>query len=274
MGTLSVVMLIKHGFEVSFVSALLIVLDYYEGGMRLLFVWVEPYIGALLRILSTWIGLEMQLFSHWKHVFVLLGVYFVRDVSETYAVDRRGSAIFLAVLGIVFGLLASIGSGTIALSQGDRLASFLIVAIPVFGVTGYDLGKLLWYATWLREWTAERYDEPLQDWWPYLRDRLHFVARLLAVGLAVAWFGLDVGFVQQSRNPGLVLLLALVMLLTIYWLVIGAIRAKDVRIDDDTWLQAFQRTGAALLGIAMLRVLIFSALFLLTNAGLKLVGFE
>jgi hypothetical protein len=54
-GTLSVVMLIKNGFEVGFVSSLQAVLEFYEQKMHVVFGWAEPFIQDVLTAL--WSGI-------------------------------------------------------------------------------------------------------------------------------------------------------------------------------------------------------------------------
>ncbi len=84
-GTLSVVMLIKHGFAVSFVSSLQIVLNFYDQAMQVLFGWAEPWIKQELAALRDWIGWNLQLYPHWKYIFVLISIYFIRGVpGELY----------------------------------------------------------------------------------------------------------------------------------------------------------------------------------------------
>ena len=271
-GTLSIVALLQNALSVGVGPTLLLVLENYERATIFLFGWAEPIVKPLLSAIGGWIHVDLVLYPHWKHVFVLLGVYFFRDVTETFSVGRPGSGVFLLAIGIAIDAASSLGAGTTPLDPRDWLANFLISAIPVLGVTLYDFGKLLWYATFLRAWTAERYNEPLQTWWPYFSDRAHYVARVLAIGLAAALFGQYLPLVQASANPGLTTLAVLIASLAIYWLVLGAIRANQARQHGETWDQAFEKNGATLLGAAMLRIMIGATAFFASGAGFDLLG--
>lgn len=271
-GTLSIVALLQSALSIGVGPTLMLVLENYERATSIVFGWAEPFVTPLVDAIGGWLHVDLVLHPHWKHVFVLLGVYFFRDVTETFRVRRPASGVFLFVTGLAVGAFASLGAGATPLDPNDWLSNFLISALPVLGVTLYDFGKLVWYATFLRVWTAERYNEPLQGWWPYFRDRSHYVARVLAVGLAAALFGQYLPVVQASANPGLTILTILVGALAIYWLALGASRAAGARRHDETWDQAFERNGATLLGAAMLRIVVGAAAFFASNTGFALLG--
>jgi ubiquinol oxidase len=75
--TLSIVLLIKHGFDMpSFAAPLQFVLNYYDALINVLLGWTEPYLHAMLAFLRDLLGLDLRLESHWKHVTVLMILFF------------------------------------------------------------------------------------------------------------------------------------------------------------------------------------------------------
>jgi hypothetical protein len=265
---LSVAALVWRALTLGVSSAMRVLMDYYDGILTVLLGWARPYVSSLVEFVGQWIAIDLDLHDHWKHVFVLIGVYFFRDATETLKVGRPVSALFLLVIGFVIALFSAAGSGSIAPVADDYWAQFWIAAIPVIGVTLYDFLKLLQYTFFLRKWVAERTGEKYAEAWPYFVARIHYVARIPPFGLGVA----ALGALLPLQYAGLATLLFLVVVLTLYWIRTGALRVPKVRKPGETWWQAFYGTGPGLLGAAMAGVLISAMAYLLTNAGLKLAG--
>jgi hypothetical protein len=81
LGAFSILRLIEVGFTSGFGSLLGLLLGYYEKLLGWL-VWpVEPFIKARLAQLHQYIGWPEAVYAHWRHVFVLLGLYFFREVG-------------------------------------------------------------------------------------------------------------------------------------------------------------------------------------------------
>jgi hypothetical protein len=265
---LSVAALAQRAFLFGLAEAMRVVMDFYDSLLEQAFGWAEPFIQNLLDGIQIWAAFDLHLHDHWKHVFVLIGVYFFRDVSETIRIGRPTSAAFLAAIGLPIALGAAIGAGAIASREGVYWAQFWIAAVPVLGVTLYDFLKLLQYTFFLRPWVAKHTGEQYEEMLPYFLHRVHYVARIPPFGLGVA----ALGAFAPLPNAGLATLLFLVAFLTLYWLRTGALRVSKVRKPQETWWQAFYGTGPGLLGTAMAGVLISAVLFLLANAGLELAG--
>ena len=265
---LSVVALVQHAFAFGLASAMRIILHYYENILNIALSWAEPLIKHQLRTIQEWLLIDLNLDGRWKHVFVLIGIYFFRDASETLRIGRPKSAIFLVVIGLPIAAVSAIGAGCISSGSGRYWGQFLIAAIPVAGVMTYDFLKLNQYTIFLREWTAQHTGEAYEEALPYFLHRVHYVARTAAFGFTVAALGALMPFEQS----GLVTLLFLVVCLSVYWSVVGVLRVPRLRMSGETFWEVYYRIGPGLLGTAMIGVLASAALFLLLNAGLSLFG--
>src|SRR5262245_15945451 len=101
LGMLSIVTLIRHGFNYGFGPALHLVLEYYEKIMGVLFGWAEPYITARLAALRDLMGWELVLYPHWKHIFLLMMIYFSARLRSAWSVGERLIAPFMWAFGFV-----------------------------------------------------------------------------------------------------------------------------------------------------------------------------
>lgn len=263
-GTLSVVTLIKHGFDYGFVVPLEIVLDFYEQAMQALFGWAEPWIKEQLAALEAWFGWNPDLYPHWKHVLVLMGIY-----TSRMAAMFSGSTptwLFRLLWGLVISTVAGVLTGTIALSQGSMWANFNIAAIPILAGLLYDLGGEAWWATFFRE----RSD----TWWGYFGWFLFFYLRRTALGLGLVMVALQVPAIAELRSPGIFVfgvLMAIYAAYGVLWLGPRSVANIQSAVGG-TWLQAFRRSRDAAHGLAVLATIFGAVAFLAINAGLKLAG--
>ena len=80
------------------------------------------------------------------------------------------------------------------------------------------------------------------------------------------------GFIADQINLGIITLAACLIVLAIYWLGRGAFLATYDRQKGEPWLDRFKRSGSKHLGTLTLTTMSGAALFVILNAGLKLVG--
>jgi hypothetical protein len=78
--------------------------------------------------------------------------------------------------------------------------------------------------------------------------------------------------VQHLPNPSMAMLTLVVAWCAAYWIWSGVRIANATQQDGETWRGAFLRSGNGGFGVAILGVFGGEALFVLTNAGLKLAG--
>lgn len=267
-GTLSVVMLIKHGFDYGFVAPLQLILNYYEQGMQALFGWAEPWIREQVTTVAAWLGLNLTLYPHWKHVFVLMMVWFGADAKVIWAANLKGSAIFYLSVGVLIALASSAVAGLVPVEAGagSPISRALIVAPPIAGFLAYEILRSAWSAIWGRYVGG--------SWWAQFRHDLGVGLFVLVVGAAALGLTLvadQVPILSESSNSALVILGGAVIVLAIYWLWWGTAFVKS-RLPLGTFAERIRLSGSASVGFAMLSAFAGCAAFLATNAGLRLAG--
>jgi hypothetical protein len=189
-----------------------------------------------------------------------------------YRTGLVARAIFLGLFGFGVALVASVGAGTVAPTQNDEWASFLIAGIPIAGVLTYDVGDGVVSATFFRPGILREFHREVETWSHYVNERMFFASRRALIGFLILLVGLQLPFVQQLPSPGLAILGVLIVAVALDRLRVGAVNAREIRENGERWLSAFWRTGNASLGATMLGVFVGAALFFLLNAGLSRFG--
>jgi len=276
-GSLSLVLLIKHGWDFGLASILKLVLGFYEAFIHGLLGWAEAPLKVVLGHLRHWIGLDLHLYPYWKHMFVLMWLYF-SGIGKAYWVQRRiDGTIFCVVWGGLVALISSVASGTVALD--GTAANIMVMAFPIAGFVIFEIGRSIWGAIVMRG--GGMLDPGIRS--GKITSRLYiFGFRLRQYTLPTAIFGglaLVIGFHFAKTsvygvevNPNVLILLSFVVGLILYWFGRGLVLAVSNRQPGESPRQRFFRSGAVQFGILMLTVLAGATLFIALNAGLTLVG--
>jgi hypothetical protein len=277
---LAVLKLIEFGldFRFDFEGVIQYLVDEYEAAASAVAALFEPHIRSLLTTIGDWFGWNLTLQPHWKHVFVLLGVYFFRDSRMFRKLRYYDVAIVSFVWGAIVAFFASVVAGSIAVERGDMHANFLIGATPVVAFFAYILGPTLASALSRREQSAAYLGGQVEPFWSYLSRRVWRNLIVVSVGLAILAFFLLVPGVANSlpvigelRSPGLVLLAVLIILLAGYWLGRGYKQAsRQARDKGAPFSRTFFNSGNVNLSIAMLSPFVGSAAIVLFDRLLKL----
>jgi hypothetical protein len=228
--------------------------------------------------LREWFGLDLHVHPHWKHVFVLLGVYFFRD-SRMF---RRLGYYDVAAVSLMWGAIVAFATGVVVglipLARGDMWSNFLIGATPVAGFFVYILGPTFASALWRREDSARYLGGRVEPFWSYIWRRAK--RNFLVLGVGVVFLGLCllvpavgdvVPAIREVRGPGLVLLAVLILLLAAYWLWRGLGQARRQARETGVSLRtALSNSGNVNLSMAMLAPFAASVLLVALNELLKL----
>lgn len=267
--SLSLVVLVWHGFHLGLAAPLGLALQWYESFVHFLFGWAEPYIRHMLGVISVMSGLHLHLFAHWRHIFILMWLYFAADAKTQWSADFKGTAVFQAVWGGIIALCAAATAGSVSLDSAAEsiVPRLVLIVAPVFGYFVYQIGNGAWWAT------VDRHEGA--TWWHDFATGAERNLRILVVGLIA---GISMAFLFRRFMPGavpspeLTIVVLLFLVLVIYRLRRGvlmampAIRAgAPVRIA--LWNQGHWRVPAYVV-VALANV----AAFVFANAGLKLAG--
>ena len=127
---ISLTILAWKGFRFSFGPFLLRVLEELERDYALFFGLIEPLVRGALDLLSVAISVDLQLFPHWKHCFVLLWLFFGAWTRAAYTNADRNSATFILIWG---GALVSWGRRCDGY-RADRERRYFVVACGGMGL--------------------------------------------------------------------------------------------------------------------------------------------
>jgi hypothetical protein len=265
LGALSMLRLIELGFASNFGSVIGALLEYYEKLLGWLFWPIEPLVRAWLAQLYLYIGWPKSLYPHWRHVFVLLQLYFLRnmEVSRLYSV---GFAIFNFLLGILVALTFGVAAGTFPLDKADRTSQFLFVAALILGAAIYAAIGFIWEALFvLNRWMQARSES--HSAWQHFKWGLKRIAVRSLVGFGLLGMLLNVPFIQELSAPGVVISFFLIIAFSVYWLGDGIRDARKTRRADESLVAAYLRSPFTQLGLAMLGPIFWCFVFIVMRAG-------
>lgn len=228
LGTLSAAKLIEHAYHLGFGPTLQIVLDYFERLAAVVFSPSEPLIKEALANLRDLIGWDAQLYPHWKHIFVLMMIYFTARFRAFWSIGEYASAILLLIVGLVVAIAASVAAGTVPIIPGaDKvvMSNMLMAVYPVAGAMIFDLAEITRASISRHEVMAARLDRPDLT----RSECFFFLARKVAIRFAFASLLLLIGtqassvpILRDMPSPGITILGLLIVNLSFYWLYQGA----------------------------------------------------
>lgn len=261
LGALSCVSLAAQGFHVRVGP----VLNYLIGNEEIILQQIFGELGqAAVRALHNlskyfhW-GWSLHLDPAWKHIFVILWLYFKQDVQQlkdiaddtpSQAERLKKAAMISRISGIVIAVLSGFCAGLVDTSSGAYQANLLFGSIPVIGFFIYAAIMAVVNALYMRQGLAEARNIPLPDFRKHLLQRLGMGAARAAAGFAVIAIGLNW---PVSEHPAIFYLIVVWVLLALEWLRRGWGQAKvRAKKDNLTMLAAMNKTGNINLGLDML----------------------
>lgn len=277
LGALSVLSLAQTAHESGFGPAFTVMIGYYDRLIQALLLPLQPVASALVAAAASLVPIRIELQPSWKHVFVLMGIYYFRSAQAALFLDGdRLTAAFRFVLGAVVAL--AIGAATSAVSA-DHASSAAAVWIALFPV----LGNLI-YGAFDAAWDSARgLIDPVWDGgaqalrMPSRSEHLLGALRgVLTRGLGGAALALITFFltpVASLANPGIATLAVLIFALSLYWLLLGTFQqAPHIRRAQGpagSWLGAVRRSSGVRLGSSMVKVFVLFLILVAISAGLS-----
>jgi len=265
----SVVSLIHYGFGLRLDSILVIFLNSYDRIVGLVLSWLEPSLKALLSWVAYRLDWDFVLYRHWRHVFVLLNLYFLGGARADFK-DNSPVAWFRLCLGLSLGFAISVVVGVVPLAQKDLTTQFLVAFIPFFATSLNDIALRAWRATFSRVRESVRVKQPAMTWWQYFRPAFVGVLNRTVVAIVFILVGLRFPIVSELQSPGLALLGVLVLALAVQQLYLGLGDAKRIREEGETNLAAWMRSRGTLIGLRIFSVAFWVAFFLAVYVGEQL----
>ncbi len=258
--TISIVMLLRHGFSIDLSSLAQTMLDSYEAVSRVMFGWAEPMIQSVLVELRRLVDWDMQLYSHWKHVFVLLMIYFGVDTRTLSGIRGQRWPLLQAVVGSVIAVIAAIVAGCVPVSSDQSTVSnnLLLASAPLLGMSAFLFISCVVLASSSRK-----------TWLPFLKRLADNGTRLIQAIVALLLGGGLLAYshavpIDRATSPwlGLVLVAGAILGLGLSFVVAAKLTSPDDLL----------RVRHGRIGVYVLAVFAGVLMFLFTNAALKFAG--
>jgi hypothetical protein len=265
LATLSVLSLIRDTFHVGLSRIVEQVIDYYQRLTHVLFGWMEPYLVGWIRWLHEFINIDINLHDHWRHVFVLIGLYYIRDTRVFFTVRDYFGALHLLVLGLLISLATSALVGTLGMQTNSYYENLLACAIVLWGLAIYRTIRSIWGTIRYKEKHEPTY---FSDY----RHRLIGSLRDVIVGFVIAAHILLVPHVQDIKGIALIVLALLVLLFALRHLANGWRRTRGSYDSQSARWKAFRRHGNTMVAFDIIGVYVSVLFAIIASAGLERLG--
>lgn len=268
--SMSLLVLLRHASTHTFTDVLALIVETYDSILTRLISPFQPAIDWIVRNLSYLWSIEFRLHGIWKHIFVLLTIYFFSRAGGAFSMRQYGTAIFRLVWGIfvalIFSILASLKSEQVVnFSQEFRIAFSAIGCIAI-----YELGINIWFATFFRQFQAVLYKRSVRSWtseFVHLSKedslRILFGAVLVTVMLFLPW-------PSYVTRPELMVLAIVVFLYGAFWLFWGW-RQTGFERSIKKRLEIAKTNGDVIVGTAMVRSFLYAFIAVLIDTAAKLI---
>ena len=229
--------------------------------MQFVLGWTEPYLVWFLDCLNGLLRVNLQLYTHWKYIFVAMSLYLAADASARWGHGKKVSALFSIALGGTIALTSSVAAGTVPLKS----SSVLLMVFPAIGVITHLLVQSAWDVTF---GTATTSRIPTK----YTRARV-FAYHTIAFGFTNA---VICGFLViialwashlELPSLGLLLLLAFVILMALRNILVAAIVALLDRAEGEGWVHRFRSLPTQSHGLRILIVVVTAIGLTILQAG-------
>lgn len=258
LAALSVVAVIKFGFEFGLSKSVGTLLDYYERLVHVMLGWAEAPIASLLASASPILGWEPQLYPHWKHVLLLSFLLCAGPARVAWDSGESGWAVLLYSVGLLASIVGAIVAGTFPLPAQNFIGLYTLPAIPALAIApSIFLGSLF----------ADRNSA-------HSLSRRAGRALLWTVSLSGTCFGAVFGVLQtpSADGPDIWTILGVVsvpalLALAMIWRAVE--RASD---SEGTWWHTVSTDVWARVGWNIMATLTGLAVFIATNAALAELG--
>ncbi len=248
---LSILALINTIYVDGFSETLQHLIGVYEAAVGQFFAYIRltQLVTIVSELLRSMFDVDLDLQPHWKHVFVLLGFYFFREILLNLSESRFKTAIYNLVVGLPCATIFSAAAGSIRPTPAHTMDDFLIGSLPIFAALIYHILGLLWDATADLKFYENRNqnEAPPTPYQIFSTGLCRSTSRNLA-GITIVLIGIHVPPFNGLPIPGLGVLVLIVLLFGIYWLIDGAFDAKRFRADDEPAFEAYLRSSHTRLG--------------------------
>jgi hypothetical protein len=262
-GVLSLVILAQQGVLIGMAAPIKEIIDFYGKVVEALLGWADQPVRDAVAYLEQVLGIDLRFDQTWKHVFLLLWLYFSSDFRINLSSSRYAFAVFTLLWGSLVAVVTSVIASSAGLSSSH--VNTLAVMAPILGIIVFDTGRCIWGATFSAPDPTAVY-LPTQGWIDRFIRRLYiYVVPVMIIGCLILFAARRLGgssIPDSVLNSNLVLIAIFITLTAFFW------------IGRGVWLRAMANESSDMMhvGMLMVAVILGAVLFLVLNAGLSVAG--
>ena len=260
---LSTIAILREAFLYGFSVPISLLIDFYGSLTGVLFGWMAPYILQIGNAISNVFGITFFLGDHWKDIFLILALYYMRDVANFVRAKDVVAVLLSLVFGVGFALASSVAMSSIDIDSNSYSDNLLGCLYPLWG--------LALYRTIRGVWASVKYRES-GDYFHDLKMRLRSYYTEILIGIALASHILLNNVMLNARASFLTVTAILIFNFAIWNIYKGWIGSRNVQSTKESRINDFWGHGNTRLGVDIILVYVFTVVFIISNAGLKLIG--
>lgn len=273
-GALSLFAIIRHAFDVGLSASLAAILDIYNVAIRSTIGLLDPIAEALVGWLKSLLSINLVLVDEWRHIFLTLELLFIRDAGTAYSDGRRK----LAFVRLVIGTAIAFSVAVLAFAShmpSSILSNVFLCTIPILGLLIYDLCMYSITTKYFFNAIGEGESEAHLTRHMFLRIGIRRSFVRFFVVLIGSLVPLVIPNIRHLPFPagGVVGILFGLITNAGYWIVTGALYARQQQQLGMQFMQAFRRSEAGRFGLAVAGLLFWLFVFCAINAGMRILGF-
>lgn len=139
LGSISIFKLLEYSLDFGVARTFQVLFSYYDKFLYAALSWCDPYVAIFVNWIAKIFDFNFILQSHWRHIFVLLLIYFMRDALTDFQRKFYGGALFLVFWGSLVAVVASAISGAITMDNHNVVSAFAVAFTPVIAAFIYTL---------------------------------------------------------------------------------------------------------------------------------------
>ena len=269
LGAMSVLSLSVVSLDLGMSALISEVYGFYNQFVSILLGWAEPHIYVVLNAVGAWAGVDLDLDASWRHVLVILMIYFSADARASASMGRAGFAIFSLIWALLIGVLGAVATGTRPV-EGTALDVWA-VALPIMTVVIFEFGRTLLSAAFRLPTPSARSGTTRPEIFKYLILRFPIAIGIIGVVNVASVIALFNQGEVAFGNANLAALGSFLVSLILYFLVragFAAMRPADGR----SRLLRLRQSGSFEVAMLMASTLAGGVVLIVMNAGLSRVG--
>lgn len=230
-----------------------ILLESYNEILDRAFSFFEPYVLASLREISRLFRFDPELYSHWRHTFLIFGTYAATDIRSYFSRGLPFVTIFFTILlALTLVTLVSVASGLFPLQAPSGLALLL----PILGFAAYEMLKA----------PITGYYLPINDLTKWKTTVYYFFwYGVVNVFLGLAAFFVVFIFFGIGGDASVIVLVVFLIFLSIRNILVALRKAFKYPPPDGAVCRSFASSGSTQVAIGVISSLLFSFFLVLIS---------